>query len=119
MRHLLLVHRPEEWPAINGHVEIVSTKKYLTDPSYASGPPAKVVNLDRSYQYQSVGYYASLLVSARGHKVILVVLAIQDLKSRATMRLVGEDVESIAKKSFEMMKIDRFVVESFFGRTHD
>lgn len=119
MRHLLLVHRPEEWPSINGHVEIVSTKKYLTDPSYAAGPPAKVVNLDRSYQYQSVGYYASLLASARSHKVIPSVSAIQDLKSRATLRLVGEDVENVAKKAFESLRIDRFVVECFFGRTHD
>src|SRR5688572_2515063 len=119
MRHLILVHRPEDWPSMDGHVELVSTKKYLTDPSYASGPPAKVVNLDRSYQYQSVGYYASLLASARNHKVIPSVSAIQDLKSRATLRLIGEDVEPIAKKAFEALRIDRFVVESFFGRTHD
>jgi glutathione synthase/RimK-type ligase-like ATP-grasp enzyme len=120
MRHLILVNRPEAWPLLpRPDVEVVSAKSYLTNPSFAAIKGAKVVNLDDSYAYQSVGYYASLLASARGHKVIPSVSAIQDLRSRATLRLVNERLEGMLKKQLANRAEDRFVLESYFGRARD
>ena len=37
---------------------------------YAADHGAKIINLSRSYAYQSKGYYASLLAEARGHRIV-------------------------------------------------
>jgi hypothetical protein len=47
---------------------VVGARKYLTDAQYTTPPRYKVLNMCRSYRYQSVGYYVSLLGEARGHR---------------------------------------------------
>ena len=54
----------------------------LSGPAAAvrrAGRP-KIINLSRSYGYQSNGYYASLLAEARGHRVIPTVETMLDLR---------------------------------------
>lgn len=119
MRHLILVDNPDAWPKVAQDVEVVATQQYLTDPSFATDARAKVVNLDRTYQYQSVGYYASLLASARGHKVIPSVSSILDLRSRAALRLVSERLEPLLRKLLADFPEDKFTIESYFGRASD
>ena len=40
----------------------------------------KIINLSRSYNYQSKGYYASLLAEARGHRIIPTVETMLELR---------------------------------------
>ena len=47
--------------------------------SPAAGAP-KIINLSRSYNYQSKGYYASLLAEARGHRIIPTVETMLELR---------------------------------------
>jgi hypothetical protein len=54
-RHLIVVDR-------------VAAREYLTDPKFSENRRSRVFNLCRSYGYQTVGYYVSLLATARGHK---------------------------------------------------
>ena len=50
---------------------MITTSDYLARPKlFAGAGRAKIINLSRSYNYQSKGYYASLLAEARGHRVI-------------------------------------------------
>lgn len=49
--------------------KVMLTSEYLTSPELFSARRPYVVNLSRSYNYQSEGYYASLLAEARGHRV--------------------------------------------------
>ena len=65
---LFVVNNPDRWPINLPEVEVVAARSYLTDPAYFTLRNCKVYNLLRSYAYQSLGYYVSLLAEARGHK---------------------------------------------------
>lgn len=118
MRHLLVVKHPEDWPSPEGDVELVSAEAYLTSPDFAElRGPTRVVNLCGSYQYQSIGYYVSLLATARGHKIIPSVSSTQDIKSRGYLRTVAEDLAPIAKKAFADYTEQRATVDAYFGRS--
>ncbi|MBN8920897.1 MAG: RimK family protein, partial [Rhizobiales bacterium] len=60
--------------------KVISTSDYLARPRLFEIGRPKVVNLSRSYAYQSKGYYASLLAEARGHRVIPTVETMLELR---------------------------------------
>jgi len=63
---LVVVENVKRWPFHLEGVEVISAKSYLIDPRYTDLKRAAVYNLCRSYGYQTVGYYVSLLAAARG-----------------------------------------------------
>ena len=62
--------------------KIITNRDYLAHPALFRGQRPKLTNLSNSYAYQSRGYYASLLASSRGHKVIPTVETMIDLSER-------------------------------------
>ncbi|MCR4266889.1 RimK family protein [Nitratireductor sp. ZSWI3] len=62
--------------------KIITNRDYLTHPALFRGQRPKIINLSSSYAYQSRGYYASLLASSRGHRVIPSVETMIDLSAR-------------------------------------
>ena len=55
-------------------------------------------NLCRTYSYQTVGYYVSLLAAARGHRPLPSVSTIQDMRTAPILRIVSDDLlEEIEK----------------------
>src|ERR1700739_4149539 len=65
---VILVDQPRDLPNATPPKKCTSTEEFLPRPRlFETGRP-KLVNLARSYAYQSKGYYASLLAEARGHR---------------------------------------------------
>ncbi len=62
--------------------KIITNRDYLAHPALFRGQRPKVINLSNSYAYQSRGYYASLLASSRGHRVIPTVETMIDQSER-------------------------------------
>src|SRR5690606_22676558 len=62
--------------------KMITNRDYLAHPALFRGQRPKVINLSNSYAYQSRGYYASLLASSRGHRVIPTVETIIDLSEK-------------------------------------
>ncbi|MCB1035155.1 MAG: RimK family protein [Acidobacteria bacterium] len=116
MSILFVVERAEDWPLEVPGVEVVPARRYLTDPAYSTGRGVKVFNLCRRYRYQSVGYYVSLLATARDHRPLPSVSTLQDLQHRALLRLVSEDVEDEIERSLASITSDEFVLSIYFGR---
>lgn len=50
--------------------KVLRARDYLANPRLFTGRRPNIINLARSYAYQSEGYYASLLAEARGHRII-------------------------------------------------
>lgn len=96
-------------------VEVVSSRAYLTDPSYASGEPTRLFNLCRSYRYQSQGYYVSLLAEARGHRPMPDIMVMRDLSAGSMLRSIPEDIEALIQKSLDNLKTDTFELSIYFG----
>lgn len=79
---LIVVDRLVDLPFEAGRHPAVRTRDYILNPPPARRTPPKILNLSRSYGYQTLGYYASLLAEARGQKVIPSVTTILELKRR-------------------------------------
>jgi glutathione synthase/RimK-type ligase-like ATP-grasp enzyme len=113
---LLIVDRPEAWPLELPGVEVLSARRYLTDPSCSQMRRAKVFNLCRSYRYQSAGYYVSLLAQARGHRPLPDVVTIQDLRNRSLLRTLSDDLDDEIQRSLAPLVTDDFSLSVYFGR---
>jgi len=116
MRNLIVVNQPDRWPFDIPGVEVVAARSYLTDPSYTAQRGVRVYNLCRSYRYQSVGYYVSLLAEARGHRPLPGTSTIQDMKSPVVARILSEEVDELIQKALAPLKTDRFVLSIYFAR---
>src|SRR5262245_64822370 len=67
---VILVDQPKDLPNAETPHKVITTSDYLARPRLFDMARPKLVNLARSYAYQSKGYYASLLAEARGHRVV-------------------------------------------------
>ncbi len=113
----MIVNKPESWPLSIPGVDVVAARKYLTDPAFHRMPATRVFNLCRSYSYQSMGYYVSLLAEARAHRPEPDVTTIQDMKSGALVRAIAEDLDPLIQKSLRTVRPDRFDLSIYFGKT--
>jgi len=67
---VILVDHPKDFPNADTPHKVITTSDYLARPRLFDQGRPKLINLSRSYAYQSKGYYASLLAEARGHRVM-------------------------------------------------
>jgi glutathione synthase/RimK-type ligase-like ATP-grasp enzyme len=116
MANLIVVNNPKDWTFQVPGVELVSARAYLTEDVYSSMRQARVFNLCKSYRYQSIGYYVSLLAAARGHKPLPNISTIQDLKSQTLMRSVDEDLDELIQKSLKPILSETFTLSIYFGK---
>ncbi|NLX14613.1 MAG: RimK family protein [Phycisphaerales bacterium] len=114
---LIVVREPDHWPLSIPGVEVVGARRYLTDPTYHRMANTRVFNLCRSYSYQSLGYYVSLLAEAREHKPEPDIMAIQDMKSSALVRAISEDMDELIQQTLRPLRSDDFSLSIYFGKT--
>lgn len=116
MRTLIVVNKPDDWPLEIPGVEVVPARDYLTDPKFTELRGARVLNLCRSYRYQSTGYYVSLLADARGHRPQPTITTIQDLKSASLARFYSGELDELIDKSLSPLQSNEFTLSIYFGQ---
>jgi glutathione synthase/RimK-type ligase-like ATP-grasp enzyme len=114
--NLFVVNNPKDWPLDIPDVEIVPARAYLTDVRYNALRRAKVFNVCKSYRYQSLGYYVSLLAAARGHRPLPSISTIQDFKSMTMVRYASDDLDELIQESLSGIHSDKFTLSIYFGR---
>ncbi|MEJ2469592.1 MAG: RimK family protein [Desulfuromonadales bacterium] len=116
MPRLIVVDNPDDWPHAIADAEVVAARQYLTGAESFNRRNLKVYNLCRSYRYQSIGYYVSLLAAARGHRPQPGVQTIQDLKSSVIIRSISDELDHLIQKSLQPLQSRDFVFSIYFGR---
>ena len=118
MAILIVVNNPAEWPLKSPGVDVISARSYISEIKYTRLRGCKVFNLCRSYRYQSLGYYVSLLAEARGHRPMPSITTIQDLKSQSMTRLAGDDLEELMQQSLSRLgsRAQTFTLSIYFGK---
>src|SRR5262245_25917086 len=116
MLSIVVVDNPKKWNLDIPDVEVISAKTYLTDSRYSEIRNARVYNLCRSYRYQGLGYYVSLLAEARGHRVFPSVTTIQDLKTQAIFRVISDEIDQLIQTSFAKLRSEHYVLSIYFGK---
>jgi glutathione synthase/RimK-type ligase-like ATP-grasp enzyme len=102
---------------------MMTSRDYVLQPKLLSGSRPKIINLARNYNYQTDGYYASLLAEARGHRVIPSVETMLDLyDSDISEDTSIPELEEMLNKDREKAGGDYKIPERFlvcFGETED
>ena len=90
---VILVDQPRDLPNAETPHKVITTTEYLARPRLFEMARPKLVNLARSYAYQSKGYYASLLAEARGHRVVPTVETMLELREQKLYEYALPDLE--------------------------
>ena len=116
MPKLIVVEKPETWQFNLEDVDVITPEKYISEEAFQSVKNLKVINLCKSYQYQSEGYYVSLLAEARSHKVLPGVSTIQDFRFPSILRDDSQDFDELIQNTFKNEPYDRIEFNIYFGR---
>ena len=98
MTWVILTGRQSDLDQVATPHKTITNRDYLAHPALFRGQRPKLINLSNSYAYQSRGYYASLLASSRGHKVIPTVETIIDLSERKLYENALPELELVLNK---------------------
>ncbi|MBL0740296.1 RimK family protein [Chryseolinea lacunae] len=119
MPKLIIVENPALWKFNLEDVKVVTPSHYIESDDYPERG-LKVINLCKSYQYQSLGYYVSLLAEARKHKVLPGVSTIQDLRFPSILREESEDFDALIQTAFKNVSDkDKVEFDIYFGSTQE
>ncbi len=101
---------------------MMTTRDYVLQPKLLSGAHPKIINLARTYTYQTDGYYASLLAEARGHRVIPSVETMLDLADAKGVEPAIPELEQILDRDLNKASGDTPLPDKLlvcFGETQD
>jgi len=115
MKNILVVETRDDWIGSFEGVQTVDPSDYLSHHDWEPRRGTRVYNLCRSYSYQSMGYYVSLLAEARGQRPIPDVMTIQDLCGSAAVRLIPQFLEELIQNALRSLATDEFVLSVYFG----
>jgi glutathione synthase/RimK-type ligase-like ATP-grasp enzyme/ribosomal protein S18 acetylase RimI-like enzyme len=116
IKNIVVVDKPQDFLDDISNVEIVDAKDYINLEKYQKLKDARVFNLCSSYEYQSMGYYVSLLASARRHRIIPNVATIKDFTDSVITESIADDFWEQLQKTLSKVKEDRFELEVYFGK---
>jgi glutathione synthase/RimK-type ligase-like ATP-grasp enzyme len=116
MTALVVIENAKRWSMDLQGAKVVSARDYLVGDPWVGQRGLRVYNFCRTYGYQTLGYYVSLLAAARGHRPIPTVETLQDLRLAPVVRLVSEQLEGQIQRSFSELKANRFELSIYFGR---
>lgn len=117
--NIIVVDSASKWKLNVEGVSVISAKRYLSEATYQTLKNVRVFNLCDSYRYQSLGYYVSLLASAREHRAIPSVTTIRDFKNLSVIRSIANDIDELIQESLSKVKTSKFLLNIFFGETVD
>lgn len=115
MSLLIVLENPGNWNLQVPGARVVTAREYLTDAKLAEDRQAKVLNLCRTYSFQTLGYYVSLLAAARGHRPMPSVSTLQDLRMSPVVRIVSDEIDEQMQRSFKAERSDRVALRIYFG----
>jgi glutathione synthase/RimK-type ligase-like ATP-grasp enzyme len=98
MTWVILTGRQNDIDQVSTPHKVITSRDYLAHPALFRGQRPKVINLSNNYAYQSRGYYASLLASSRGHKVIPTVETMIDLSEKKLYEHALPELETALNK---------------------
>jgi glutathione synthase/RimK-type ligase-like ATP-grasp enzyme/ribosomal protein S18 acetylase RimI-like enzyme len=115
--NLIVVDHPKNWNLKLEGVKVISSKSYLSTPEYQYNKNLRVFNICNSYKYQTLGYYVSLLASARDHRAIPSVTTIRDFKNLSVIHSIAGDIDELIQLSLEKLDVLKFSLDIYFGQT--
>ena len=115
--NIIIVRNPKSWNLQIEGVKVVSSRNYITGAEFQSLKNVRIFNLSNSYQYQKMGYYVSLLASARDHRVIPNVTTLRDFSSLSLIRSLSGYIDEDIQKTFKNIDDNKISIYVYFGKS--
>jgi glutathione synthase/RimK-type ligase-like ATP-grasp enzyme len=107
MSWVIVVDNLKDFPNADTPHKVITTSEYIARPKLFETERAKVVNLSRSYAYQSKGYYASLLGEARGHRVLPEVQTMLELREAKLYEHAIPELEDALNRCYAKTRMQK------------
>jgi glutathione synthase/RimK-type ligase-like ATP-grasp enzyme/ribosomal protein S18 acetylase RimI-like enzyme len=117
LSNIIVVRNPKKWNLKIDGVKVVSSKGYITEKEFQSLKNVRIFNLANSYQYQKMGYYVSLLASARDHRVIPNVTTLRDFSSLSLIRSLSGYIDDDIQKTFKTVEGNKVTIFVYFSKS--
>ncbi|WP_264982395.1 GNAT family N-acetyltransferase [Pseudodesulfovibrio portus] len=98
-------------------IPFCSAKDYLSDTNYSKSSRFQVLNLCNSQKTHSMGYYVSLLASARNHLVVPSVMAMKDATSTMVAQSLLDEIREYVDRKLPANKGPNFELTVILGMT--
>jgi glutathione synthase/RimK-type ligase-like ATP-grasp enzyme len=98
---LILVENVSDLEQYETPHKVMRIRDYLTNPTLFTGRRPNVINLARSYAYQSEGYYASLLAEARRHRIAPAVQSMVELRQKSLYAHALPELDAALQRDVE------------------
>lgn len=100
-------------------IQFCSATDYLSDTNYANSNRFHVLNLCGSHKTHSLGYYVSLLASARNHRVTPSVMAVKDATTTMVAQSLLDEIREYLLEKIPGKAGDRFEMTCILGKCPD
>jgi glutathione synthase/RimK-type ligase-like ATP-grasp enzyme/ribosomal protein S18 acetylase RimI-like enzyme len=118
--NVIVVDKLDRWPMMEvPGVEVVSADAYLSEERFRNSEDFHVLNLCSSYKSQTVGYYVSLLGTARNHRILPTVTTMKDMRNLAIAQRVVEEIEDYLVERLEQAGEHDVEITVMLGYTPD
>ncbi len=117
LSNIIVVKDPKKWNLQIEGVKVVSSRRYITENEFQSLKNVRIFNLANSYQYQKMGYYVSLLASARDHRVIPNVTTLRDFSSLSLIRSLSGYIDDDIQSTFKPVKENKVSIFVYFSKS--
>lgn len=114
--NIIVTDSPKNVPFTIENATIVSAKEYTSKVDFFARKNLRVFNLCTSYAYQSIGYYVSLLASAREHRAFPTVTTIRDMNDLSIITSVTDDIDESIQNTFRKYPENKMTLDIFFGQ---
>lgn len=116
-KFLIVTEKKSDWAAYFPSESVVSVGDYLDHRSDKAARNTQVINLCRNYDYQSVGYYCTLLAEARGHRILPTLRTINEVTNNVPQMLVLHGMSDALDLAFAGQEQDSVTLLFYFGQT--
>jgi glutathione synthase/RimK-type ligase-like ATP-grasp enzyme/ribosomal protein S18 acetylase RimI-like enzyme len=117
LSNIVVVDQEISWLKKISNIHLISAESYISDEKYQRAKGVRIFNLCSSYEYQSLGYYVSLLAQARLQRVIPNVATIKDFQEAEIIETIGDEANHLIQKSLKHLNSSTFTIQSYFGLT--
>ncbi len=117
IENIIVVDNLNSWKFNLPGVRVITAKNYMNDLEFQTPRNLRIFNLCNSYRYQRIGYYVSLLASAREHRAFPNVTTIEDFRNPIIIRAIASDIDELMQETLKKEVGNKVVLNIFFGRT--
>ncbi len=115
MQTLLVTNNTAVWSFLNHVTSVVDVSNYLFNP-LPIHQSVQIINLCEQYQYQSIGYYVSLVAEARLNQVSPSIRHIQDTNT-AIFKHLSQAIDQDIQDAFKNITQKTTEINLYFGQS--